>query len=98
MMATSLPNRRRISLTVMGISFWSAGGWRARSLVAITVMMAWASMTRVVLRYQESQRRTWCSSRPVAFLLVLKQVSTHQRVPATRTRAGSPTGMGDQQR
>src|SRR5690606_4776734 len=46
---------------------------------------------------QESQRRTWCWSSPT-LLLVWKQVSMHQRVPATRIRVGRPTGVGDQQR
>src|SRR6266508_2408346 len=65
-LATSLPNRRRISGTVNGIRVWSPTG-RACSRAAMTVRMAWASMTRVVCRYQESQRRTWGSSRPMVF-------------------------------
>jgi hypothetical protein len=48
--------------------------------------------------YQESKRWTWCSSSPVAFLLVWNVVSMHQRVPVTRTTVGSATGVGDQQR
>jgi hypothetical protein len=68
--AASLANRRRISLMVKGISLRASGWKRLRSRAAITVRMAWASMTRVVCRYQEAQRRTWCSSSPVAFLLV----------------------------
>jgi hypothetical protein len=53
-----------ISLQVSGI--WSAGaGRRACSVAAAMVRKAVASMARVVHRYQESQRRTWCSSSPV---------------------------------
>src|SRR3954465_6722994 len=47
-LAISRANRRRISLTVNGISLRSAAGTRVRSRAAMTVRMAWASMTRVV--------------------------------------------------
>lgn len=43
---------RRISLSVNGISVWSV--WRSRSRAAMTVKMAWASMTSVMCRFQES--------------------------------------------
>src|SRR4029453_13609479 len=40
------------------------GGGRGRSVRAATTRKAWASMARVVQRYQERQRRTRWASRP----------------------------------
>jgi hypothetical protein len=53
-----------------------------------------ASMARVVHRYQESQRRTWCSSSPASSLPARKFSSVVQRIPATLTKVASGTGGG----
>jgi hypothetical protein len=86
-------NSAAISLRVSGI--WSSGaGWQACSVAAVMVRKARASMARVVHRYQESQRRTWCSSSPASSLPAWKFSSVVHLVPATVTRAGSGTGRG----
>ena len=72
------------------------GGWWVGSVRAATTRTAWASMARVVQRYQERQRRTWCWSKPTRPLLVLMRSSMHQRRPATLTRMASGTGRGIQ--
>jgi hypothetical protein len=69
-------------------------GRRACSVAAALVRKAVASMARVVHRYQESQRRTWCSSSPVSPLLAWKFSSVVQRSPAILTKVGSGTGRG----
>jgi hypothetical protein len=52
-------NGRRNSLTVSSMSRVGAGVW-SRSIAAATARKAWASVARVVQRYQEVQCRTWC--------------------------------------
>jgi hypothetical protein len=87
--APDLVERQRDQLLAAAVVVTFAGGDDGED--------AWASMTSVVCRYQESQRRTCGSARPMV-LPVWKQVSTFQRVPATVTRTRSGTGCGDQQR
>ena len=50
---------------------------------------------RVTHRYQEVQRRTWCSARPARDLPAAKFSSVLQRIPATRTRAASGADRGE---
>src|SRR5207237_1249064 len=52
----------------------------------------------VLQRYQEAQRRTWCSSSPVSPLPAWKFSSVVHLVPATLTSRPSGTGRGEQQR
>src|SRR6476659_755287 len=56
---------RRNSLTVKVISPTGVG-WTSRWIAVATAKKAWASMARVVQRYQERQRRTWCWSSPTS--------------------------------
>ncbi|TPG31120.1 hypothetical protein [Mycolicibacterium hodleri] len=49
----------RNSLTVNAIRPIGVGAV-LRSIAVATARKAWASMARVVQRYQERQRRTWC--------------------------------------
>ena len=58
------------------------------------VSAAAASMARVTHRYQEVQRRTWCSSRPARPFPAWKFSSMVQRSPVTFTKAASVTGCG----
>ena len=85
--------RRAISLRVSGICP-AAAGPRAGSMAAAMVRKAAASMARVIHRYQEVQRRTWCSSSPARPLPAWKFSSIVQRSPATLTRAASGTWRG----
>jgi hypothetical protein len=73
-------------------------GCRARSVTMTTIRKAYASMANVTYRYQDLQRRTWCSSRPHSPLPACSASSTRQRVPATITRATSGRPAGPAQR
>ena len=88
----SAANKVAISLRVSGI--WSSGGGLACSAAAAIVRKARASMARVVHRYQEPQRRTWCSSSPVSPFPAWKFSSVVHLVPATLTSRPSGTGRG----
>src|SRR5262249_61955719 len=54
-------------------------------------------MAKVVHRYQELHRRTWCSSSPVRPLAAWKFSSVAHLIPATLTRAGSGMWRGGEQ-
>jgi hypothetical protein len=90
---TSVLNSVAISLRVSGI-LSPGGGEVACSAAAAMDKKARASMAKVVQRYQDPQRRTWCSSSPVRPLPAWKFSSVVQRVPAVLTRVGSGTWRG----
>jgi hypothetical protein len=100
-LAISLANRCRISGRVNGISAWPVAGWRSRSRAAITVRIAWASMTRVVCRYQECQEMRPippaadnCMCLPARYY-VMAAAEAHRAPPAryARRKVGSRTHL-----
>src|SRR5512143_1105851 len=73
---------------------WAEPPLFARVAARVTVRKAWASMARVMWRYQPSQRRTWYWSRPTSPLAVWKDSSIAHRAPATRTSSRSGVSAG----
>src|SRR6266516_2156482 len=76
----------------------TAARFRVPFFDRVTVRKAWASMDRVMCRYQPVYWRTWEWSRPVSPFAVWKVSSMAQRVPATRTRSARPVRAGAWQR
>jgi hypothetical protein len=74
-------------VSVSGVSP-SSRGCAARSVTVTAVRKAWASMARVVHRYQDLQVRTWCWSKPHSPFPAWNDSSIVQRRPATLTSTG----------
>ncbi|MET3807918.1 hypothetical protein ABIB25_004945 [Nakamurella sp. UYEF19] len=53
-----------------------------------------ANIDNVTHRYQDFQRRTWCSSSPAWPFAHWNDCSTFHRRPATLTKARNVTGVG----
>src|SRR5689334_10408664 len=84
-------NRARLPL---GRSPFCASASGSTPWARTTARKAWARQARVTWRYQPVQLRTSYWARPTSCLAASKQISTVQRVPATRASAarGVPAG------